>query len=105
MSKYIIIKGYNVRINVSNISSYFPIDLTPATQDKDKKEDDSSVKDWWMNQQPNQNPDPEIKEIQYYIGFCFNGDKDYVKRFIFKDKEERDFCLKELDDSIDSDEK
>ena len=83
---------------MSNISSYFPIDLTPATQDKE--EDTSINKDWWMNPQPNKNPDPEIKERQYYIAFYFVGDKNYVKKFIFKNREERDYCLKELDESI-----
>lgn len=101
MSKYIIIKNYKVRINTSNISSYFPIDLIP--KEKGKVEEDYPPKDWWSNPQPNQNKDSNIKEVQHYIGFCFNGDKDYVKKFIFKDREERDYCLKELDESIEMD--
>jgi len=101
MSKYIIIKNYNVRINASNISSYFPIDLIP--KDKGEVKEDYPPKDWWSNPQPNQNKDPNIKEVQYYIGFSFNGDKDYVKKFIFNDREERDYCLKELDESIEMD--
>jgi len=99
MPKYITIKNYNVRINLSNVSSYFPIDLVPSVKIDDDKKMINPIKDWWLNPQPNKNSD--IKEMQYYIGFCFNGDGEYVRKFIFKDKEERDYCMKEMDESVD----
>jgi hypothetical protein len=95
MPEYIRIKNYNVRINSENVSSYFPIDLVPK-KEIDESFDDK-IKDWWNNPQPTESKDFNIKETQYYIGFCFIGDKDYVKKFIFKNKEERDYALKELD--------